>query len=125
MIEAIDNAKTVFAKDSKATMEEKIEAMNNIKLKADAYLTEKKSQFRPFPSQMRKTRLQFAEDLKKYADSTTKDLDELKNSQIVKDVKEFIDKGPVDPEQIDYRANVRKDVSDLQQTEYVKNTSKK
>ena len=40
-------------------------------------------------------------------------------------VKEFIDKGPVDPEQIDYRENVKKDVSDLQQTEYVKNTAEK
>ena len=125
MMESVANARMTLAMGEDSSLEEKIAALQNIKEKSNAYLEEKKSQVRPFASQIRKTRMQFAEDLKKYAESSIKDLTEgVKEYNVVKDIENFIDKDPIDVESIDSNS-IKAELTNLQNEKIIKDQAEK
>lgn len=72
MITALQNASEIFRGDT--SRDERKAALEGLQNAAQHYLDEKHGQFRPFESQMRKARLQFAEDLVTFSTSALSNL---------------------------------------------------
>ena len=90
MVKAVTDAKAVMSGD-KLTKQAGIDAMNEIREKAQDYLKKKHKQIRPIESPMRKARLQFAENLVKYSRETAKQLTEsVRELRGVKDIADFV-----------------------------------